>query len=141
MSPSRMVPLGSLCCVLLACEERAVAPATAGSAALRTAGERVAQLCDVTLCPTRPLDAAFLADGDGAGGLVAVVKVPPDDVSQWSRGCTSARFDVRPRWSLPLLAERGWKVAAAPDPWRCGPEERLIHVKEGVVVRRVKPGR
>lgn len=123
------------------CEERAVQPAVADSAALPTAAERVAHLCDVTLCPTRPLDAAFLAEGAGEGSLVAAVKLRPDDVAQWGRGCASARFEVRPRWSLPLLAQRGWKVATAPDAWRCGAEERLLHVKESVVLRRVKPGR
>jgi hypothetical protein len=123
------------------CDERAVQPAVADSAALPTAAERVAHLCDVTLCPTRPLDAAFLADGDGEGSLVAVVKVAPDDVAQWSRGCASARFEVRPKWSVRLLAQRGWKVTTAPDSWRCGTEERQLHVKESVVLRRVKPGR
>lgn len=127
--------------LLAGCEERAVQPAVADSASLSTAAERVTHLCDVTLCPTRPLDAAFLANGDGEGSLVAAVKVRPDDVAQWRRGCASARFDARPKWLLPLLAQRGWTVTTAPDSWRCGPEERLLHVKESVVVRRVKPGR
>lgn len=140
---SRPVAAIALGCAagLFACEERAVQPAVADSAALATAAERVAHLCDVTLCPTRPLDAAFLANGDGEGSLVAAVKLRPDDVALWSRGCASARFEVRPKWSLPLLAQRGWKVSTAPDSWRCGAEERLLHVKESVVVRRVKPGR
>ncbi len=112
----------------------------ADSARLGSAAERVAHLCDVTLCPSRPLDAAFLTDGDGEGSLVAVVRVRPDDVVQWRRGCASARFEVRPAWLPPLLAQRGWSVATAPDSWRCGREERVIHVKEAVVVRRIRRG-
>jgi hypothetical protein len=139
---SRLARAWLLGCLLgAACEEKGLTPVVGDSAQLKTADARVAHLCDVTLCPSTPLDAAFLAGGDGEGSFVAVLRVAPADVHLWSRGCSAARLEARPPWLPPLLAQRGWKVTTAPETWRCGADERVIHVKEGIVARRVLPRR
>jgi hypothetical protein len=107
------------------------------SASLASAKDRVDHLCTVTLCPTQPQDAAW--EVVSATELRAVVKVSPDDTDRWSRGCIDRRFDARPPWLPKVLAERGWKATSIPDSVQCGAERRLLHVKDGLVVRWLEP--
>ncbi len=113
------------------------------STSLPTAKERVAFLCESMPCPAKPLDAAFrvvVKDGAfGLGGseaeLTAVVKVKPDDVPHWSRGCDPMRFHPRPPWADALFLELKLEPRSAPDIWGCAnSQRRVIHVKEGLIV-------
>lgn len=117
---------------------------TLGSAAARTAF-----LCAYALCPTVPKDAAFhvvfhdnsrgLISGPSDGETQAVVKIDPDQVELWTRGCEPRVLEARPQWAKPMLAERPeWALKSPPDAYACGEDEaRLIHVKEGFVIWRV----
>jgi hypothetical protein len=119
------------------------------SKSLPTAKERVARLCAATMCPTRPLDAAYhlqyvdlsgeLAQGATEVHLTAVVKVEVDDVVRWALGCREARLPVRPDWLPALLEGTDWTPTGAPDVRLCGREERILHVKDGLVLRRLVP--
>ncbi len=110
--------------------------------------DRVAFLCEYTLCPTTPSDAAFhivvrdasrgFLAGPGDVDVTAVVKVKPDDMPRWVAGCAARRGDMKPPWLEGLLKERGWKVTTAPDFAQCGAESRLLHVKDGLVVRWIR---
>ena len=99
-------------------------------------------------CPSEVLDTEFhLVLHDNSGGLLSgpsdadfkvAVKVKPDHVVKWAEHCTAARLDVRPAWVDPMLkGKSGWDVSSQPDTYRCGREERVIHVKEGVIFRRL----
>lgn len=106
------------------------------STSLATAAERVAFLCDSALCPTRPLDAAFhIAPGEEGLVVHGIVKIEPTDVPRWSMGCDDFNVEVRPKWVSEVLAPTGWKLQTAPDAMRCGAEKRVIHVKEGLIIR------
>lgn len=98
--------------------------------------------------PTEPLDVEFhVLVHDNSGGLLsgtsdsdirAAVKVKEDHVSKWAEGCTAARLEARPSWADALVSGRdGWDVSSVPDTYRCGREERVIHVHEGIIFRRV----
>ena len=104
--------------------------------------ERTSVLCAYVICPTPPEDAAFhvvieqrpsLLGTDTRKDIQAVVKVAPDDVARWRKTCTPRRLD-RPPWLEPMLAERGWQATTIPDSYVCGQEQRLVHVREGLVV-------
>lgn len=121
--------------VLAACTK---APSEHRSTSLPTAAERVAWLCEYALCPTKPLDAAFhLATGDEGTVVHAVVKVAPTDVPRWSMGCDNVPVEARPKWLSEVLP-KDWAVKTIPDTWRCGGEKRVIHVKEGLVIRALR---
>lgn len=116
------------------------------STALATAAQRVGFLCERLLCPTTPEDAAFhvvvhdtsgFLAGPSDATVVAVVKVRPEDIPRWSMGCTPKRLEAKPAWLEGLLAERGWRPSTIPDTVLCGRERRVLHVKEGLVVREV----
>jgi hypothetical protein len=105
-------------------------------------------LSDYLGSPTEPLDAEYhLVFHDNAQGCVpgsddydlqAVVKVRPEDVPAWALGCVRRRLEATPDWVAPLVkGKKGFEVSAQPDSFRCGPEERVIHVHEGVIYRRV----
>ena len=107
---------------------------------------RLAFLKDYAQGPTEPLDAEFhIVFHDNSGGLFAgpsdyemnvAVKVKPDDMARWAAGCTAARLDPRPPWIDELLAGKtGWETQTLPDTVRCGPEERILFVKEAIVFR------
>jgi hypothetical protein len=105
------------------------------STSLPSAKERVAWVCEYALCPTKPLDAAFhISPGEDGTVVHAVVKVVPTDVPRWSMGCDNVQVEARPKWLSEVLP-RDWAVKTIPDTWRCGGEKRVIHVKEGVIVR------
>ena len=102
-----------------------------------TSAERIADLCDFTLCPTRPLDAAFhIFKTDDGTVIHAIVKVDPNDIPRWSMGCENRTLEARPAWVKDVLP-KDWKLTTAPDTWRCGTEKRVIHVKEALIVRSV----
>lgn len=107
---------------------------------------RIAFLKDFMAYPSEVQDAEFhIIAQDNSGGLLggpsdadfkAAVKVKPDDVVKWAQGCTAARLEVRPAWADTMLSGKdGWDVASQPDTYRCGREERVIHVREGVILR------
>lgn len=106
---------------------------------------RLAFLKDYMASPTAVQDAEFhlivhdnsgMFSGPSDSDLMAVVKVKPDHVSKWADGCTAARLDVRPAWADALVSGKdGWEVSGQPDTYRCGREERVIHVHEGVIFR------
>lgn len=98
--------------------------------------------------PTEPEDVEFhIVFHDNAGGCVpgsddydlqVVEKVRPDEVAKWADGCVRTRLEARPSWVAPMLTgKKGWEVKEQPDTFRCGREERVIHVHEGVIYRRL----
>lgn len=105
------------------------------STSLATAKERVAWVCEYALCPTTPLDAAFhISPGDEGTVVHAIVKIPRTDIPRWSMGCENRTLEARPKWVKDVLPS-DWKLESAPDTWRCSGEKRVIHVKEGIVIR------
>lgn len=109
---------------------------------------RIASLKDYMGSPTALLDTEFhIVIHDNSGGMLsgpsdadfkAAVRVKPDHVAKWAESCTAARLDVRPEWVDPMLSGKdGWDVSSQPDTYRCGREERVIHVREGVIFRRI----
>jgi hypothetical protein len=118
------------------------------SASLASKQLRLAFLRDYLTGPSEPEDAEFhISFHDNSGGFVpgpsdfdfqVALKVKPDDVSKWAIGCVRRPLEARPGWVNALLAGKaGWEVSSLPDSLRCGAEERLIHVHEGVVFRRL----
>jgi len=98
--------------------------------------------------PTELVDVEFhIIVHDNSGGLLsgpsdsdirAAVKVKEDHLSKWAEGCTAARLEARPPWADALVSGRdGWDVSSVPDTYRCGREERVIHVHEGIIFRRL----
>ena len=131
--------------VLLGCKSDSRTTDTK-SAGIKSRELRIAFLKDYFASPTEPLDAEFhLVFQDNSGGMIpgpsdsdfqVAVRVPPDAVAQWAMGCEAARLDVRPAWVGPMLkGKKGWEVKSQPDTYRCGREERVIHVREGVIFR------
>lgn len=110
------------------------------STSLPTAKARVAFLCEATLCPSTPDDAAFHVVhqegliGAGTMSIHAVVKVPAADLARWSKGCAPGGAEARPAWLPEVLKGTGWTPRTAPDTVRCGAQLRVIHVKEGLVI-------
>lgn len=102
-----------------------------------TAKARVDFLCGWALCPTRPLDAAFHLSPHAEGGTVvhAVLKVPPAELSPWWRGCDGFTVEARPAWLPEVLQGTGWQPRSIPDTYRCGGEKRVVHAREGLVIR------
>ncbi len=118
------------------------------SASMKSRELKLAFLKDYMACPSEVLDTEFdLVLHDNSGSLLsgpsdadfkAAVKVKPDHVVKWAEHCVAARLDVRPAWVGPLVDKRpGWDVSGQPDTYKCGQEERIIHVKEGVIFRRL----
>lgn len=106
------------------------------STSFPTAKERVTYLRDFAACPSEPQDAAWHIYETEAGTVVhAVVKIAPVDAHLWSMGCGDFNGEVRPKWVGEVLAPTGWKLKSIPDTWSCGREKRVIHVKEGLVLR------
>ncbi len=130
--------LAALALLLAGCP-KASAELEHRSTSLRTAKERAAFLCDYALCPTLPQDAAFhiYPGGEGAEGTVvhAIVKIDVNDVPRWSMGCDDFNVEVKPKWVNEVIGPTGWKLKTQPDAWRCAGERRVIHVKEGLVIR------
>lgn len=93
------------------------------------------------MCPSTPEDAAFhvVLRGPGDGAVHAVVKVRAEDVPRWSMGCERLRVDARPAWLDEVLAGTGWSPKTPPDTLRCGREERVVHVKERLIIRTLVP--
>lgn len=129
---------------LSACDEKTRSTDTR-SKSIAKASARVAFLCDYLMCPSTPEDAAFhVVYRDNSHGLVpgsddavihAVVKVKAEDVARWSMGCERTRVEARPPWLDDVLAGTGWAPKTLPDTLRCGREERVVHVKEGLIIR------
>jgi hypothetical protein len=110
--------------------------------------KRVAFACDYLLCITKPTDAAFhiqyvdhsrdLIPSSDTGDVRQLLKVNVDEIHLWQRECEIGHPDMHPFWMLPLLTERNWKVTSIPVGYVCGHETRVIHVKEGVIIRQLK---
>lgn len=118
------------------------------SATLPTAQARVQMLKDHLGSPGKVEDTAFhLVLHDNSGGCVpgpsdadfrVAVKVPRGDTELWTRGCTPGAIEIRPEWVDEVTrGAETWAVSSKPEAVRCGGEERLVHVKEGIVFRRV----
>jgi hypothetical protein len=118
------------------------------SSGIKSRELRIAFLKDYLSSPTEPLDVEFhLVLHDNSGGLISgpndfdfrvAVKVTADAVARWAMGCEAARLDVRPEWVEAMLkGKKGWEVSSQPDTYRCGREQRVIHVHEGVIFRHV----
>lgn len=132
----------SLCLCLAACDKGRSTDTT--SEQLATAAERVRFLCSYALCAAPPKDARFhVVFQDNSRGLLAgpsdldlkaVLRVAPDDLEKWARGCQPAPVDARPAWFDELRLDKAFLPTTAPDGYRCGPERRSIHVKDGLVV-------
>jgi hypothetical protein len=132
--------------LLSACTEKSRSTDTK-STSLSTAKERAAFLCAYALCASPVKDAAFhVVFHDNSGGLLAgpddsdiraVVSVEKDDLEKWTRSCTPARVEARPEWLSEIAKGTTLLPKSAPDGYRCGAELRAIHVKDGLVVRRV----
>lgn len=138
-APSSRGALGLALLLLAACTKEQTQKR---STELPTAKERVAWLCEYSLCPSPPLDAAFdIAPGEEGAIVHAVVKVDPNDVHRWSMGCDNLPVEARPKWLPEVLAPTGWKVKSIPDTWRCAGEKRVIHVKEALVIRALRSHR
>ena len=131
--------------LLTACKDNGRSTDTRSST-LENARLRVKFLDEYAMGPTTPLDAEFhLVYHDNSGGIIpgsddydirAVVKVPPDAVSKWADGCQGARIEARPQWAKDLVGDRKeWQATAAPDTLRCGREERIIFVHDGIIFR------
>jgi hypothetical protein len=109
---------------------------------------KLAFLKDYMGSPTAVEDVEFhIVVHDNSGGMLsgpsdsdlrAAVRVKPDHVAKWAESCEAARLEVRPSWVDPMLkGKTGWEVKSQPDTYRCGREERVIHVREGVIFRRI----
>ena len=118
------------------------------SAGIKSKELKLAFIKDYLGSPTEVLDVEFhvvvhdnsgsLLSGPSDEDLKVAVKVKADHVSKWAAGCEAARLEVRPAWVEPMLkGKTGWEVSSQPDTYRCGREERVIHVREGVIFRRV----
>lgn len=123
--------LGAL--LLVACSrDRDVEQRSVGFA---TAKERVDFLCQHSMCPTPPLDAAFHLYNTDEGTVVhGIARIDPLDAPKWSMGCDHFTVEARPKWVNEVLPA-GWSLKSTPDLWRCGGERRVIHVKDGIVIR------
>jgi hypothetical protein len=120
------------------------------SAQLATAAERVRFLCAYAVCPAPAIDARFhLVFHDNSRGLLAgpddldlraVMRVEQDVLERWTRGCQPARVEARPSWLDEVTTEARFVPTSAPDGYRCGAEMRAVHVRDGLVVRRIVPG-
>lgn len=131
--------------VLLACDKGRSTDTR--SAQLSTAAERLRFLCGYAVCPAPALDARFhVVFHDNSRGLLAgpddlelraVMLVEPDALERWTRGCQPARVDARPAWLDELALEKRFVPTTAPDGYRCGAELRAVHVRDGLVVRRI----
>ena len=132
-----------------ACKTSGTRTTDTRSSALKSKALKLAFLKDYLGSPTEPQDVEFhVVFQDHSGALFptadeyelqAGVKVPPDQVPRWAMGCTAARLEVRPAWVGPLLeGKTGFEVKSQPDTFRCGREERVIHVHEGVILRQLK---
>lgn len=87
------------------------------------------------MSPTVPKDTAFHIYKTDDGTVVhAIVKVDVTEIPLWSMGCENRTLEARPPWVKDVLP-RGWELKTAPDTWRCGTEKRVIHVKEGLIIR------
>lgn len=130
----------------LACTEKNRTTDTR-STTLATAKQRAAFLCAYALCASNVKDAAFhVVFHDNSGSLLsgpddadirAVVLVDKDDLEKWTRSCTPTRVDARPEWLDEIAKGTTLLPKTAPDGYRCGVEHRAIHVKDGLIVRRV----
>ena len=118
------------------------------SRSIKSKDLKLAFLKDYMGSPTPLQDAEFhIVVHDNSGGMLAgpsdsdfqvAVKIKPDQVPKWTEGCEATRLDVRPAWVDPILSGKdGWNVSAQPDTYKCGREERVIHVHEGVIFRRI----
>lgn len=118
------------------------------SATMASAEQRISFLNGYVASPSPPLDVEFhVVFHDNSGGLLAgpsdmditaAVRVKPGDAPTWALGCTRAPLDVPPDWVEPLLeGKSGWEVDSQPDTLRCGLERRVIHVREGIIFRRI----
>lgn len=118
------------------------------SKTLKDKALKLAMVKDYAQGPTVPLETEFhLVHHDNSGGMIPgpddftyhiVVKVKPDDVAQWARGCERVQLPVRPSWAdSVLMGNPEFAVNTKPDTVRCGREERVIHVKEGVIFRSI----
>jgi hypothetical protein len=117
------------------------------STQLASAKERTTFLCAYALCASAVSDARFhVVFHDNSRGLLAgpddldvraVLRVAKDDLEKWSRGCQPAPVEARPSWFTELGLEPAFLPTSAPDGYRCGQELRAIHVKDGLVVRRI----
>ena len=98
--------------------------------------------------PSEPEDLEFhIVFRDNSDGCVpgsddydlqVVERVKPDLVPRWADGCVRTRLEARPPWVGPLVkGKNGWDVKEQPDSFRCGREERVIHVHEGIIYRRL----
>ncbi|MER2559368.1 MAG: hypothetical protein ABTQ32_01530 [Myxococcaceae bacterium] len=142
---SRVGLVALLCCVA-GCDEKSRSTDTR-STTLKTAKARSGFLCAYALCASPVKDAAFhVVFHDNSGGLLAgpddsdiraIVSVDKDDLEKWTRSCTPARVDARPEWLSEIASGTGLNPTSAPDGYRCGDELRAIHVKDGLVVRRI----
>lgn len=130
----------------LGCNEKNRSTDTS-SRTLSTPQERSRFLCAYALCASPVKDAAFhVVFHDNSGGLLAgpddadiraVVLVEKDDLEKWSRGCTPARVEAKPAWLEEIAKGTALVPRSAPDGYRCGTELRGVHVRDGLVVRRV----
>ena len=131
---------------LAGCNERSRSTDTR-STTLKTAKERTGFLCAYALCASPVKDAAFhVVFHDNSGSLLsgpddadirAVLLVDKDDLEKWTRSCTPARVEARPDWLEEITKGTTLVPKSAPDGYRCGAEQRAIHVKDGLIVRRV----
>lgn len=138
--------LAALLFCLSGCDEKSRSTDTR-STTLKTAKARSSFLCAYALCASPVKDAAFhVVFHDNSGGLLAgpddsdiraIVSVDKDDLEKWTRSCTPARVDARPEWLGEIASGTSLNPTSAPDGYRCGDELRAIHVKDGLVVRRI----
>ncbi len=128
---------------LAACHSRSVDLSSKG---VKEESLKVKLLDEYAMGPTTPLEAEFhIVYRDNSSGLVpgsddyditAAVKVPPEVVPRWADGCERARLEARPQWTKDLVGDaKEWRGSEAPDTFRCGHEERIVHVKEGIIFR------
>ncbi len=131
---------------LAGCNEKSRSTDTR-STTLKTARERTGFLCAYALCASPVKDSAFhVVFHDNSGGLLAgpddsdiraIVSVDKDDLEKWTRSCVPARVEARPEWLNEIAKGTTLVPTSAPDGYRCGNELRAIHVKDGLVVRRI----
>ena len=132
-----------------ACKSNGTRTTDTRSTNIKSKELKLAFLKDYMSGPTVPLDAEFhILFHDNSGSLLsggsdydfqAVIRVTPDQTFKWADGCTRYRLEAFPPWAEPLLRGKdGWEINSQPDTFRCGQEERVIHVKEGVIFRRLR---
>ena len=142
-----MIPLLALL-VWVGCRTSSTRTTDTRSSSIDSKALKLAFLRDYLGGPSEPDDAEFhLVFHDNSDGCVpgsdaydmkVVLKVKPDQVPKWAEGCERYRLEAWPPWAEPLLrGKKGWEVSAQPDTFRCGREERVIHVHEGVIFRRI----